>query len=198
MSKLVRGIGNKGNKYLAREDGILLQEYKMWANVLSRCVPKYWIEYPSYNGATCSDNFKSYTFFYEWCQNQVGFKKKDEESKSWHLDKDLLVKGNRVYSEDTCIFLPQRLNKLLTKRGLDRGKCHLGVCKQKNIDKFMASCSDGDSQKYLGSYKTMYEAFQAYKTFKEALIKEVANEYKHQLDPRAYEALLNYQVEITD
>lgn len=198
MGKLVRGIGDKGKDYSARKNSILLQEYKIWANVLTRCVPKFWVRHPSYKGASCSDNFRSYSYFYEWCQSQIGFKSKDEANRSWHLDKDLLVKGNKFYSEYTCVFIPHRLNMLLTKRDLGRGKCPVGVCKQKNIDKFMASCNDGNSQKYLGSYNTMNEAFLAYKTFKEALIKQVANEYKDQLDPRAYEALLNYQVEVTD
>ena len=53
-------------------------------------------------------------------------------------------------------------------------------------------------QKHIGCFDTQEEAFRAYKTFKEALIKEVANEYKDKLDPRAYQALLNYTVEITD
>jgi hypothetical protein len=44
----------------------------------------------------------------------------------------------------------------------------------------------------------MQEAFSAYKVFKEALIKQVAEKYKLQLDPRAYKALLNYEVNIND
>ena len=65
--------------------------------------------------------------------------------------------------------------------------------------KYKASCSDDNgNQKTLGYYTTQKQAFNIYKTYKEALIKQVAEQYKHQLDPRAYEALMNYQVEITD
>ena len=51
---------------------------------------------------------------------------------------------------------------------------------------------------YLGMFKTVEEAFQAYKQAKEAYIKEVANKWKDQIDNRVYKALMNYQVEITD
>ena len=45
---------------------------------------------------------------------------------------------------------------------------------------------------------TPEEAFLAYKKDKEAYIKDVANKWKDKIDPRAYEALMNYEVEITD
>ena len=51
---------------------------------------------------------------------------------------------------------------------------------------------------WLGCFKTELEAFKAYKQAKEYFIKEQANKWKSQIDERAYEALMNYQVEITD
>ena len=51
---------------------------------------------------------------------------------------------------------------------------------------------------YLGLFKTEIEAFNVYKKAKEVFVKEQAEKYKSQIDPRAYEALMNYQVEITD
>ena len=51
---------------------------------------------------------------------------------------------------------------------------------------------------YLGSFKTELDAYNAYKTAKESFVKEQANKWKSQIDIRAYEALMNYAVEITD
>ena len=34
----------------------------------------------------------------------------------WEIDKDVLLKGNKIYSEDTCVFIPPCLNLMLTKR----------------------------------------------------------------------------------
>ena len=53
-------------------------------------------------------------------------------------------------------------------------------------------------REHLGYFKTEVEAFNAYKVAKESFIKEQANNWKDQIDERAYEALMNYAVEITD
>ena len=53
-------------------------------------------------------------------------------------------------------------------------------------------------REHLGSFTTEIEAFNAYKQAKESFIKEQANKWESQIDPRAYEALMNYEVEITD
>ena len=61
----------------------------------------------------------------------------------------------------------------------------------------MVSRNKGQPE-YLGLFNTELEAFNAYKQAKESFVKEQANKWKSQIDPRAYEALMNYQVEITD
>ena len=143
--------------------------------------------------------FKSYSFFYKWCNRQIGFKNKDENNRYWHLDKDLLLKGNKLYGEDTCVFLPSNINVLLTKRANARGSYPIGVSCSNKANKFKAQCNNGHGKiDHVGYFNTQEEAFRAYKKFKECLIKKIANEYKHLLDYRAYQALLNYQVEITD
>ena len=201
-SKLVQGIGTKGMTYPTKDNADNMEcsrIYQLWLNMLTRCTQKCWDKYPTYTGVTCSENFKSYTYFYEWCQIQVGFKNKDEKGISWNLDKDLLVKGNKVYSEDTCVFVPLRLNLLLTNRESSRGEWPIGVYRSKNKKQFRSMCSNGTGKrKHLGYFNTPQEAFQAYKTYKEALIKQVANEYKEQLDCRVYEALMNYEVNEND
>lgn len=45
---------------------------------------------------------------------------------------------------------------------------------------------------------TPEEAFAVYKREKEKYIKEVANKWKDQIDPRVYESLMNWTIEITD
>jgi len=197
-NKLVYGIGVKGTEYPTKE-GRHTKEYSLWSSMLRRCTEKSWIKHPSYKGVTCSENFKSYTFFYEWCQSQVGFGNKDERGKSWQLDKDILAEGSKVYSEGVCCFVPQRINTLLIKCDASRGDWPIGIYWNKERGVFKSHSMDRDGKKrFLGCFNTPQEAFQAYKTFKEALIKEVANEYKYQLDPRVYEALMNYEVNEND
>lgn len=198
-SKPVKGIGTKGMTYPTWDGKKMLKEYDLWGSMLGRCSQNVQAANPSYIGVSCSENFKSYTFFYEWCQTQVGFRNKDDNGNSWQLDKDILVKGNKLYSEDTCVFLPRNINTLTTNSRSTRGVHRLGVSFNTRLNKFQSRCHDGTGkQKGLGYHPTEEDAFQAYKVYKEALIKQIANEYKSQLDPRAYDALLNYRVEITD
>lgn len=194
-NNLVCGIGIKGDKYLSCNGREMLKEYSLWADMLLRCTKKVLLKRPTYEGTACSESFKSYTFFYEWCNQQKGFNEKDKNGRKWNLDKDLLVKGNKLYSEDTCVFVPARINTLLTSRNASRGEWPVGVKWCGANGRFVSQCSNGTgNQTHLGSFNTPQEAFQAYKTYKEALIKQVANEYKEQLDYRVYEALMNYEV----
>lgn len=200
--KPIFGIGINTGEFPASIGNKPTKEYILWTGMLRRCTREWLIKKPTYIGCTISENFKSYAFFYEWCQEQVGFENKDDKNMAWHLDKDLLIKGNKLYSEDTCVFIPLRVNSLLVKGDSIRGKYPIGVRKQTKDKRFKSYCKDGtegtNKQTQLGSFDTVEEAFQAYKTFKEAIIKRVAEKYKDQLDPRAYQALMNYQVEITD
>ena len=196
---LVCGIGFNDNKYQSSRNGKTLKVYQLWYSMLLRCTEKLWIKYPTYTGTTCSENFKSYSFFYEWCQEQKGFGNNGNDNRSWQLDKDILVKGNKLYSEDTCVFVPQNINSLLIKCDASRGEWPVGISWNKAKKMFKSDCSDGNGkQRFLGYFKTTQEAFLTYKTYKEGIIKQVANEYQTQLDSRVYQALMKYEVEITD
>ena len=193
------GLGVNEKEYPTWDVDKPLREYGLWKDMLFRCTEKYWAKTPNYIGVTCSDNFKNYSFFYRWCQTQVGFYDSTEKGRAWHLDKDLLVKGNKLYSEDTCVFIPLRINNIIIKRDKARGEYPIGVSFDSERSKFKASCGTGKGgRKLVGRYSTVEQAFQAYKTFKEALIKEVANDYKNLIDPRAYQALMNYEVNEND
>lgn len=192
MKDLVHGVGVNDRKYPAKVRGKITQEYLLWHNLLSRCYNlKYKIGQPTYLGCQVSENFKNFTYFYEWCENQVGF-----GQESFHLDKDLIFRGNKLYSEETCLFLPRELNNLLTSSKAARGSLPVGVSAHKG--KFQAECRTHKIFTYIGLFNTPELAFQAYKQAKEAFIKRQAEKWKNFIDPRAYQALMAYEVSITD
>ena len=195
----VYGVGIAGTKYPSAIVGRNTKEYALWNNMLKRCYSdKSKKKHPTYEGCEVSENFKYYEYFYEWCHKQIGFGA-DGNGNSFQLDKDLLVKGNKVYSEDSCVFLPNEINLLLTKRTALRGKYLIGVCLDKTNKSFKAQINKNKGKKeHLGLFNTEIEAFNAYKQAKESFIKEQANKWKGKIDERAYNALMNYQVEITD
>ena len=191
----VYGIGIVGVKYPISEDGVHTKEYGLWKNMLRRCYSDtYKKKYPTYIDCKCSENFKSYEYFYEWCHKQIGF-----GVEGFELDKDLLVKGNKVYSEYSCIFIPTEINTLLVKREASRGECLIGVSWSNTNKAFVARVnkSKGGSE-WLGLFNTEIEAFNAYKAAKESFVKEQAEKWKSQIDDRAYNALMKYEIGIND
>ena len=191
----VCGVGVSGTRYPITVNGVKTKEYVLWVNMLKRCYSdSYKKKHLTYEYCTVSENFKYYEYFYEWCNKQIGF---DDEG--WQLDKDLLIKGNKVYSESTCVFLPKEINTVLIKCDKIRGKHPIGVHYHKRDKAFMAQVRENKGKsEHLGYFKTEIEAFNAYKKAKESFIKEQANDWKLQIDDRAYKALMNYTVEITD
>ena len=194
-SPSVYGVGVTGTKYPITVDDVITKEYVLWRGMLKRCYSDvYKKRYPTYEGCKVSNKFKNYEYFYEWCHKQIGF-----DVKGWHLDKDLLIKGNKVYSEDSCIFIPSEINLLLVKNTASRGEHLIGVYWHNKRKAFEARVrKNKGKQEYLGLFKTEIEAFNTYKVAKESFIKELANKWKGKIDGRAYEALMNYTVEITD
>lgn len=176
------------------------QSYLFWKHMFARCYGTNKEKlFPSYKGCVVCNEWHSYETFEKWYEDNY-YECNDEKM---NLDKDILIKGNKIYSPDTCIFVPKRINLLFTKNNVRRGKEPIGVFYSKNIGEYKALCRivENKSQVNLGRYKTVKEAFQAYKTFKESYIKQVADEYKNKYSNfpiKIYNAMYNYQVEITD
>lgn len=146
---------------------------------------------PTYKDCTISDSFKYFHLFFAWYKYQIGAK-----WEGYCLDKDLLIKDNKLYSEDTCVLLPASINQLLVKSNAIRGELPIGVSVDRNT--YRASCSIGGKYVHVGSYSNPDDAFEGYKAYKEAYIKAKAEEYMGLIDPRAYRALLNYKVDKGD
>lgn len=188
--KLVAGVGYNDGEYLSSGT----KEHALWRSMLARCYKEENLKRkPAYRGCSVSDNFKNYTYFYEWCNNQIGFKKE-----GWSLDKDLLIKGNKVYSEDTCVFVPLEINNVIVKADSLRGDYPIGVSYDRSRGKFTARIWIENKPKFLGRYATIEEAFHSYKVNKEKHLKSIAEKWKGVVDYRVYDALVNYEVDIND
>jgi hypothetical protein len=164
--------------------------YHVWNSMLCRCYcKKYNMSFPTYKNVTVCEEWHNFQNFAPWFYKNY---KKDFE-----LDKDVLIKDCKIYSSRNCAFVPQEVNYLFTKRQNSRGNCPIGV----SLDikgKFRATFTRGGVQVYLGKFNAPEEAFGAYKSAKEIYIKEVAEKWQPFIDPRVYQAMYNYNVEITD
>lgn len=196
----VLGVGITGNKYPTKINGKHIAEYVAWHNIISRSYSeKDKKKNPSYKDVTCCDEWLLYENFYKWVHSQENFDKWLNGDK-WAVDKDILVKGNKVYSPETCCLVPKNVNCLFVKSDITRNNLSIGVIK--NGAGFQAYCSNPFTHKRetLGTYQTATEAFFVYKKQKEKIIKQVAQiEYdKGNIIKECYEAMMNYKVEITD
>lgn len=168
--------------------------YKLWSDMLCRCYnKKRATDYPTYKDTEVCKEWYDFQNFAEWCYEQKGFTSTDDNGKVFAIDKDILGNG-KVYSPETCCFVPREINNLLTIRHNHRGGQALGVYKKHKSLKYTSKVSIGGSENYLGSFTTEFEAFQAYKEAKEAYIKEVAEKWKDKIDDKAYQTLINYEV----
>ena len=195
----ILGVGVVGDE-VTKVNGNRLKEYNLWQALLSRCYcDKFHVKCPTYKDCSVSDNFKYYPYFKEWCNNQIGFNVLDDKGNYFELDKDLLIKGNKVYSEDTCCFIPREINVALIYNQTKKGNHPIGVSYSKVNNKFVVYVKKGEgSREYLGYFEDASVAFLAYKASKEAYLKELANKWKDKIDLRVYEALIGWEINIDD
>lgn len=168
--------------------------YYKWKDVMQRCYnPKRKVGSPTYEDCTSSETFRYFSKFKSWYYSQIGCDQGD-----WHLDKDILVKGNKIYSEDTCCIVPPEINCAVTKNKSVRGQFPQGVIYNCTKTRYRARIQRGDKCESLGTYDTPEEVFYAYKPVKEAYIKSLAEKWKDEIDPRVYDALMAWEISIDD
>ncbi len=187
----VYGFGSIGEAESREKDGNLKDSYRAWVNMLIRCYKEeYKIKNPTYKDVSCCEEWRYYSNFEKW--HNKSYYKVDNETMC--LDKDILVKGNKIYSPDTCIYVPHTINMLFVNN------------KRNNLPKgihifhgrYKTQIGINGKRVYLGTYDTIEEAFEIYKQNKEKYIKEVADAYKDKIPKKLYDAMYRWEVEIDD
>jgi hypothetical protein len=166
--------------------------YRCWSGMIQRCYSKLDVFSPAYDDCAVWNEWHNLQIFAKW--HTENFVHNQE------IDKDILFKGNRIYSPETCCFVPARINSLFTSVRKVRGDYPIGVSFYPNngINKYVACINIDGKRESIGFFKTPEEAFNAYKFRKEAYIKELAKRHRNEIKPNVYEALMRYTVEITD
>ena len=186
-------------EYKVKENGKKSIWFKIWHHMLERCYdPKLKKKRPTYKECKVEDYLLNFQHMGEWINKNYY----EVPGETMCLDKDVLCKGNKVYSRDTCIFVPERINNLFTKRDHARGDDPIGITLTKSGN-YKVFCHNRNCERdYLGTYNTKEEAFKAYKEYKEKVIKEVIDSYEGKIPEPHYSrlktAMYNYEVEITD
>jgi len=121
-SALVCGVGMNDFHDRVLIDGRAIRSYDTWHSMLRRCYAKSDLSRrPTYTVCSVADSWLSFSTFEKWyTENYV---------EGYQLDKDILIQGNKVYSPDTCVFVPQALNGLLEDSRGSRGVHPIGVAR---------------------------------------------------------------------
>lgn len=167
--------------------------YDHWTNMITRCYnPKSWETRPRYKGCSVHPYFHNFQNFCYWCEQNYY---EVDGYETMCLDKDILLTNNKVYGPNTCIFVPQTINKLFTYNQ-DNGKIGIppGLTYIPERDVYTVSCGIHKKRKFLGNYKDKDEAFSVYKEAKEKEIKRVAEEYKGKIPDILYCTMMRYKV----
>ena len=184
--KLISGVGINDAEYktsLTIDGGqIVCPYYHVWLHIIHRCYSeKYNLKIPTYNNCIVSDDWLFFSNFKQWMEKQ--------EWKNKEIDKDILYPNNSVYSEKTCIFVSQNINKLFNNNNKKISKGYpTGVSINSGRHKFRATYSNNGHTKHIGYYDTIQEAEQAYLKCKSKYVLKLAENIE---DIKLKQALIN-------
>ena len=184
MNKNVYGVGICDKACVSK-----LKSYIIWKSMLKRCYDEKDINHQrSYNDCSVCEEWLIYSIFEEWFNTNY--------IDGYTIDKDLLKSGNRVYSPNTCCFLPTEINTLLIWHSSKKSGLPIGVTYDK-YGTFQVMVKQFGKQKRIGTrYFSLSSAVNAYRTAKKKYINEVAKQYYNEgkINERIYNALLNYEL----
>ena len=195
--KMVHGVGiNDASSVIQKNEEIgysggkrkrkvvwICPYYSVWTDMLSRCYSdRFQEKYPTYKGCRVSDGWHTFSVFKGWMEKQ--------DWKGKQLDKDLLFEGNKIYSEDTCVFVSGVVNSFTTDCGSARGEWMIGVYWNRGANKFRSRCRNPFTKKleHLGYFTSELEAHKAWLKRKLELACELA---EIQTDETVAKALIN-------
>ena len=187
QKRKICGVGVNDMDCILKDD--IKRIYYIWSAMIKRCYDKSNDKYRTYHDCEVCDEWKYFSNFYKWytCNYVDG----------WCLDKDILSKNVKIYSPQTCCFVPNEINVMFNRHQNRRGESNIcGV--RKHYNKYEARISKFGKTTVLGYFKNKEEALMVYRENKKQYICEMANIWKNKLDTNVYNALINYNVEVED
>ena len=188
LIKVNGGVNDK--KYPARQNGKFTKTYSCWSHMFTRCYDeKFHESRPNYAECSVGEDFKLFSSFSDWCVEQKGFFLEGTQ-----LDKDLLYPKNKVYSGETCCFIPRNVNNFLAF-STPKNDLPVGVYYNKYANKYHVQVNNGEGKSlHIGYYTSVDDAVSEYTTSKNNIAKKLAEKYRNILDEKTIDALLNFDV----
>lgn len=159
--------------------------YSKWNNILHRSYDvKYKENNPTYKDVIVCKYWHNFQNFAKWFENNY--------KEGFELDKDILIKGNKIYSPETCCFVPREINSLF-KTYSKKSELPIGVTYDKFNNKYKVSFRIDKKMTTMGRFDTISKAHEIFKITKEKYIREIAEKWKGIITEQVYEILINYK-----
>ena len=144
--------------------------YQAWKAMLTRC---YYVKnqerHPTYKGCSVAKEWLVFSVFLKWYESNY--------IEGFDLDKDIKVKGNKVYGPDTCLVLPRCINTLFTNVSTKKDGYPTGVYLSEAVGRFAARIRIDGNRKHLGLFDTPELAHESYIKAKNAEIHRKCEQY---------------------
>lgn len=202
----VYGIGFFGigrfipRSYKPKDDQIVVDQkiYRHWVKLLDRVYNlenKHSSSNKTYKGCTIDPDWHNFQNFCEWTLTQKYWNEKDA-----HLDKDLLVKGNKHYSPSTCCYIPSKINLFISgckisEKGLPRGVNYIKPRTKGSKQGYIARCYFKSDREYLGYYDDKDQASIVYNARKKEVAMSLIAEYTDVISEPASKAFHRYLID---
>lgn len=164
-------------------------EYGMWVNMLARCYGNHKkLNKPTYIDCHVCEEWLNFQVFAKWLNANP------YHNKGYALDKDVLIKGNKIYSPAACALLPRQINSAVIIRKPSLNGYPVGVTANKGKGMFDVRISKKGKIKSVGTFASISLARSAYIKEKELYVRELAMEFKDRIDHRVFSALMQWTV----
>jgi len=157
----VQGIGV--NDLRGKIDTSNSKSYSIWKGIIRRCYSKEKVKFKCYTKVEVCEEWLLYSNFKKWYDENFPLKL-EQEGWEIQIDKDLLSGENKIYSPETCIFLPRKINGFLSNKQNSNTSGIIGVNYIKKNNSWIAQIRNFDNHDriYLGCYSNNKTAAKVY------------------------------------
>jgi len=158
----IQGIGV--NDLRGKVDTANSRSYSIWKDIIRRCYSKEKAKFKCYTKVKVCKEWLLYSNFKKWYDENFPLKL-EQEGWEMQIDKDLLSGENKIYSPETCIFLPRKINGFLSNKQSSNTSGITGVSYIKKNNSWVAKIRNFDNHGkiYLGYFSNKNTAGRVYK-----------------------------------
>lgn len=181
--KKVFGVGINDYNGKVRIGENKIKSYQVWQSILERCYSeKCQNKNPTYIGAAICDEWLLFSNFKRWFDTNYPDELARELDIRFEIDKDLLSGESKIYSPNTCIFLPKKVNSFMTNKKSSNSSGYIGVLWDKKREKWRAQINEFNTGKHvhLGYFVNIEDAGNVYVKAREIEAEKV-KEYLREL-----------------